>query len=515
MGLTSRSSRLGRRALLRWGALAAGAAVVGPIVQACQQPAPTPQIITKEVIVEKPVDRVVTKEVIVEKPVERVVTKEVTVSKEILITPTPRLKSKVTGNLQIVQQRGFNPLQTTFIHNLVLRTSAESGWPLDKSYVEAFTAGSNIYEKMAAQVAANDSPDLFIGNEDTFQMWNLKVIQPVDDVVAWAEKAYGKTAPLQKLNNFIDGKWYAVPTWIATGGWWARKSWFDEISWDVKKQYSLQEWLDTCIKVTNVEKKRWGFGNTVNRSGDGNTNVGFPVYAAGGRLTTADNKVAFNSPETVAGYEWIKDIYTSPKYQAAMPPGINSWTDPSNNEAYLAGTIGFSSNGGTMFATAMARAKEIAQDTYLVPHPTGPAGKKDSLIVAGPYGFHNHIFRGAKNTDAAKEMLQTLLSKENQIAIWDNSPGLAMPAYEWGWDEKTFQQVPNNIIGLSKALVYSDKVFNNFQPGNQPKLWINAVGSENVLTDTMAAILKGTAVKDAVADAHARMVKIHEKFEGR
>src|SRR5262249_62298289 len=106
----------------------------------------------------------------------------------------PSAAIKITGNLQIIQQRGFNPLQTTFIHNLLLKTAAERGWPLDKSYVEGFTAGTNLYEKLSAQVAAGDSPDLFIGNEDTFQFWNLKLVQQVDDIVEWAIKQYDEAS---------------------------------------------------------------------------------------------------------------------------------------------------------------------------------------------------------------------------------------------------------------------------------------------------------------------------------
>jgi multiple sugar transport system substrate-binding protein len=438
------------------------------------------------------------------------------ITKEVVVTPTPRSRAKVTGNLQIIQQRGFNPLQTTFIHNLLLKTAAENSWPLDKSYVEGFTAGTNIYEKLAAQVAAGDSPDLMVGNENTFQFWYLNLVQPVDDIVDWASKQYGDPAPIQKLGNFIDGKWYAVPSWNATGGYWVRKSWFDAVGFDATKQHSLQEWLEAAVKVSNADQKRWGWGNTVNRSGDGNTNVRSVIYNAGGRITNTENKVVFNSPETIAAYEWLKDVYTNKQWEPAMPPGINAWTDPSNNEAYLAGTIGFSSNGGTMIATAFATKREIVDDTLLIPHPTGPAGKKDSLVVSGPYNFHNHIFRGAKNPEAAREMLQILMTKESLTAIWDNSPALAMPAYkDFGWDLPTFKQVPNNIIGISRRLLWDDIPFQRHQPGADPKVWINATDTENIETDVMAEVLRGTPAREAVANGHARMEQILEKFEGK
>ena len=193
-------------------------------------------------------------------------------------------------------------------------------------------------------------------------------------------------APGHKLVNFIDGKWWGVPFFCATGGYWVRKSWFDAVSFDITKQYTFQEWLEACLKVSDPSKKHWGWGNTVNRSGDGQTMVYSVLFQAGARVTTADNKVAFMSDETVAAYDWLKDVYTNPKWANALPTGVNAWTDPSNNEAYLADTIGFSGNAGTMFATAMKDKPDIAKDSWLALHPSGSVGKKESLIVAGP-GF--------------------------------------------------------------------------------------------------------------------------------
>jgi multiple sugar transport system substrate-binding protein len=480
----------------------------GSLLQACGGAAPTatPQVIEK--IVEKPVEKVVTQ--VVEKPVEKVVTQVVQV------TPTPMSQAKVTGNLVVLQERGYNPLQTTYIHNLLIKTAAQLGWPLDKSYQEAYTGGTNFVEKFSASVKAGDSPDLCIPiTQSTFLLWNLKTLSAVDDVVDWATKEFGKPAPGFKLSNNFEGKWYAVPYFTATGGYWARKSWFDPISgYDITKQHSLQEWLDACVQISEPDKKRWGWGNTVNRSGDGDTNVGWPIWEAGGRLTDENNRVVFNSEFTVLAYEWLKDVYTNPKYAKALPTGVNSWTDPSNNEAYLAGTIGFSSNAGTMFATAIATKPDIAKDTHLVPAPSGPVGKKETAIF-GPGIFNAWVPAGAKNPEAAREMIKVLLSKENQKAVWKNSPGHSLPAYEWGWDEPEANTAPNDVAKIFKANVFSDKVFYTFLPGPQPRLWIDAVSQEAVLTDTMANIFKGTPVKQAVEEAHARIEGIHKKFEGK
>ena len=428
--------------------------------------------------------------------------------------PKPAAPVKVNGNLVVIQQRGFNPLQTTYIHDLLTKTADANGWPLDHSYEEGFTGGGNFFEKMAAAVAAGDSPDLFFGDEDTFQLQNQKSLQPVDDVVNWAIEQFGNPAPGHKIVNYIDGKWWGVPFFCATGGYWVRKSWFDPIGFDITKQYSLQEWLDACLKISDPSKKHWGWGNTVNRSGDGQTNVYSALWQSGARLTTADNKVSFYSDEAIAAYDWLKDLYSNPKWANALPTGVNAWTDPSNNEAYLADTIGFTSNAGTLFATAMKDKPNIAADTWLALHPSGAVGKKESLIVAGPGFFKLYTFTGAKNPEAAKAMMQTLLSKENQKQVWANSPGHSVPAYTWGWDEPELKVIPNNVLPVSKETILSDKVFRAFLPQQNPKLWVNAFDTQVVATDVMAEVLKGTPTKAAVQAGHDRTQKIWDNFNG-
>jgi multiple sugar transport system substrate-binding protein len=504
----SQSGRVTRRGFFRVAALVAGTTAL-PMLAACSSPPASPTAAPAAAPTSQPA--VVTQ--VVEKQSTVVVTQ--VVQQQVVVTATPQSTVKINGNLQIIQERGFNPLQTEYIHNLLIKTAAGLGWPLDKTYADAFTGGSNFFEKMAALVQSGNPPDLYFGSQDTFQLWNQGSIQAVDDTVNWAVQQFGDPAPLMKLSHFFDSKWYAVPYFTTTGGYWVRKSWFDAIKFDTSVPHSLQEWLEACVEVSDPSKKQWGWGNSVNRGGDGQTNVYSPLWQSGARLTTADNKVAFNSDNAVAAFDWIKDVYTNPKYAKALPPGVNAWTDPSNNEAYLAGTIGFSSNAGTMFATAMKQKPDIANDTVLVPHPTGPVGEKQSLIVAGPGTYHFQIMKGAKNVDGAKYMIQVLMSKDNQVNVWKNSPGHSTPAYTWGWDDDSFKAVPNNVIGVSKDIILSDKAFKMFQPGTQPHLWINAFDSQVVATDTAAAVLKGTPSKDAVASATQKIQAIYDKFQGK
>jgi multiple sugar transport system substrate-binding protein len=487
-----------------------------PLLQACagQPAAPTPAPAPAAAPTAPPqvVTQVVTQ--VVEKQATVVVTQ--VVQQQVVVTATPKATAKLNGNVVVIQERSYNPRLTDDMHKLLITYAHDQNWPLDLSYSEGFTAGTDFREKIAAAVKSGDSPDMMFGTQDPFLLTFDGSIQPVDDVVTWAVQQFGDPIPGFKLGNYLNGHWMAVPYFTATGGYWARKSWHDAVGFDINADHSLQDWLDEALKISDANQKHWGWGNTVNRSGDGETNVHDAVFQAGGRYTDqSGDKVAFNSDETIAGYTWLKDLYTNPKWAPALPPGVNAWTDPSNNQAWLAGTIGFTSNAGTVFATAQRDKPDIAKDTYLVPQPSGPVGKKQKLPGAAG-GFSFLIFQGAKNPDPAKQMIQALMSKDLQKTIFKLDAGHAVPAYtKWGWDEPEITESLNGVPKIFQKIAFDPNAFADWQPGPSPKLWIDAIGDAVILTEVMADILKGTAIKDAVATGHDKIQKIHDKYQGK
>lgn len=340
-------------------------------------------------------------------------------------------------------------------------------------------------------------------------------MQPVDDIVKAAVKAFGNYTPGWPPGNQIDGTWYTVPFFNRSGGWWVRKSWFDAKQIDTNKTYDLQQWLDYCVEISDPSKRMWGWGNTVNRSGDGENNVSTPWFESGARLTDeTGQKAYFNSDLSIEAFSWLKDVYTNPKYQKALPPGVNAWNDMGNNNAWYAGTIGFTSNAGTIFATALKEEPAIGKDTYHVPQPAGPVGKKQVLVGAGG-GSSFYLLKGAKNVDASKAMMQYLLSKEVQTKIFGFSQGYVCPAYTWGWDTAPVVNCPNNIDLEYKKDAFNPNAFQWYDPAPNPLLWVNAVSQEVIFTDTMASILKGTSVKDAVNQGQQRVEGLIKKYNGK
>ncbi len=70
------------------------------------------------------------------------------------------------------------------------------------------------------------------------------------------------------------------------------------------------------------------------------------VWAFGGKLVDANNKVVIDSPETLKALEYGKELY------ATFIPGTLSWLDPNNNKAFLDGQISYTNNGISIYVAA-------------------------------------------------------------------------------------------------------------------------------------------------------------------
>ena len=105
---------------------------------------------------------------------------------------------------------------------------------------------------------------------------------------------------------------------------------------------SLKTWSDrreAALEISDPANDFYGWGLTPNKGGDGWGVASAILQAFGGHFTDeTGKKVKFNSPETVAAFEWLVETYDrNGKYAAMLPPGVESWTDTGNNEAYARG----------------------------------------------------------------------------------------------------------------------------------------------------------------------------------
>jgi multiple sugar transport system substrate-binding protein len=465
-----------RRAFLKGAALAGSATAIGACV------APQPQA----------VQQVVTQ--IVEMPVEKVV------------TPTPE-----PGTLVAIHRREyFEEMEKLYEQAAYDFIATQPGWQLDISTIAA-EATEDFVPKMAAAVRAGDPPDVSYHIRMVQQLYFLQLLEHVDDAVEEAIKLYGDVTPLQKDINFMEGHWVGIPYMVHGGGHFARRDFFEAKGIDIAATTTWDERRDAILEVSDPSQNIYGWGMTVNKSGDGLGVIMHVINTHGGQITDADvTKVTFDSPETVAAVEWLTDIFVNPKYKPMLPPGIETWTDSSNNEAYLAGNIAYTNNAASVYAKAKADGNPAFEGTVYLPGPLGPTG----VALRGQSGGQHNIYMGCKNPEMGKALALYMLKPEVFLPISQVRAGLFLPSYAGYYEMpevlEAFKADPN-LAAMGK------EAFGDYPGGcwpAKPNPFWDAVQASALIHDMMAATTTGQATPaEAVKQAHERMQLIAEEMQ--
>jgi multiple sugar transport system substrate-binding protein len=282
---------------------------------------------------------------------------------------------------------------------------------------------------------------------------------------------------------------------------------FEKGGFNIDNLETWDQWRDACLAISDPAANMWGWGNTVNRSGDGESVVRNSVWQWGGALADETGElVTLNSPETVAGIRWLSDLYLNPQWARMLPPGVNSWTDPTNNEAFLSGTIAFTSNAGTMYAKGVFDKVPFIDQVRVVPMPYGPPRQR--LEGAGSANFF--LFKGVRNRDAAWNMIEHMMEPDQQRPLWTTSTGYVVPPYRQLWDDPAVRADENNR--RFETVAWNEPPFRGLSHRGPLTAAADAVGTANIFTDMMGVVLRGTSVEDAVAEAHQRSVQIYKEF---
>jgi multiple sugar transport system substrate-binding protein len=227
-----------------------------------------------------------------------------------------------------------------------------------------------------ASVAANTGQGL----DMVWGLYSLPHLFPekcldVTDVANYLGQKYGGWVPSAEKYGRSGNKWICVP--VATTGSLmnyrisaCEKAGFKEFPKDTGGFLEL---------VKALKKNNTPAGMALGHaSGDGNTWVHWALWAFGGNVVDANDKVILNSPETAKALEYVKQLYDN------FIPGTVSWNDSSNNKAFIAGELYCTNNGISIYVTASREAKQIADDMNHAYMPIGPVGQPTELHLAFP-----------------------------------------------------------------------------------------------------------------------------------
>jgi multiple sugar transport system substrate-binding protein len=201
-----------------------------------------------------------------------------------------------------------------------------------------------------------------------------------------AGEAYGK----------LDGKWICVPVAV-TGALVNYRTAAMEKAGHKQFPNDLAGFAD-LIKSLNKNGTPAGMA-LGHASGDANSWLHWALWAHGGNLIDANNKVVINSPETAKALEYVKGLYDN------FIPGTASWNDSSNNKAFLAGQLFLTVNGISIYVTAKRENQQIAEDMNHAHLPVGVDGKARELNL----GFPILVFNFTKSPQACKAFTAFML----------------------------------------------------------------------------------------------------------
>ncbi len=410
--------------------------------------------------------------------------------------------------LWAIYSEDFHPDYNDLVRKSIEDWAVANNVTLEIATTAGFVAGGADIQKMAAAVAADDAPDLWHRSGSIHQLRQLGLIVPVTELTEEIVATHGDIATRTYKEAFHDGNFYAVPHHVRSDGGWARKDIFDAAGIDITALRTFDELRDACMEVSDPGKEIWGFGMSVNKSGDGEYLVQRVVNAYGGSFVDETGQlVAIDSPETLAAVEWLVDTYTNPKWEKMLPPGILSYTDTSNNEAYLGGKLAYTQNGGTMYAKGVLDKNPVAETT-IWDLPKGGPGRKD-FFGLGAKNFM--LMKTGKNPDTARELIKSFMSEEMLKQVYTTATTYALPAYAKMWDWTEITSVPNSIAQKAGAL---DPIgWNGVAFPGPSTPWADAIAAANVATDMVASVINGQAsAAEAVKQAHEKAVGIFKEM---
>ena len=410
--------------------------------------------------------------------------------------------------LWVLQTQDFHPDYNDFIRKHIEDYAAEKGYPLEVADMAGFVAGGAELQKIGAQIAADDAPDMIQRNYSVPQYNQLGLIVPATDIVTEIIGMYGDTGARQKKELMIDGDWYAIPFHVRSDGGWVRKDLWDAVGIDVTQLKTYDELREACMEVSDPAKEIWGWGMTVNRGGDGNWMTHRLIHSFGATwVDETGQNVTIDSPETVQAMEWLLDTYTNPQWERMLPPGVLSWTDPTNNEVFLGGKLAYTQNGGTVYAKAVVDQVPFVND-ILWDYPKGGPGL-ERFFGLGTMNFG--LIKGGKNAEAARELIMSFFTDEVMKEVYKIATTYALPAYTNMWDWEEITSVPNSIAQKEGAL--DPAGWNGIAFPGPATAWIAAVEAQNLPTDMVAAVLTGqSSAADAVKQTAETASKIFQEM---
>jgi len=420
-------------------------------------------------------------------------------------TPLP-LPVGDAGKLTVIHKTEYFQEAQDFYRQVTEEYAASQGLELEISTANPSAFG-DFMAKMSAAVQAGNPPDASYVDLNVAQMRFLDIVEDVSAVVDQAVVDYGDVVPLSAAREAkLEGTWWAIPYRCNTNAYYIRKSWAEPagVDWDALKFYD--DYRSAALAISNAAEERWGWGLTYLAS-DGQGLIMDCIQAHGGSITEESGQIVnFNSPATLEAVNWLVESYTADEWAPMLPPGVHSWTDSSNNEAYLAGKIGLTKNSYSLYGNMKRDTPDIYEDTAVL---NRPHTKNGDLLETGGAAWLV-VFKGAKNIEAAMEYCSYMLQPEAFNPMVQIGAGLFLPCYKDLYTDEVLAYDPN--IPKLRDIMFNPTEYKGFSHPAESTALHASIGSASILQTMISKAVSGEMTpEEALQDAHERIVLIWEE----
>ena len=354
-------------------------------------------------------------------------------------------------------------------------------------------------QKFVAGIEAGNPPD--IAEMNIFGPMRYKAaLRDVSKVAGDIAGARGGMLSFADKAMKFEGKFYGVPRYSMTTVFYTRKDIMDAKGLKPPTVYDPGV-IEFAQKTQDVSKGLYGFGQTLNRSDDGDGFMDNILASYGGGTWDKEGKPALGTAfrdQNLKALQFSVDSITKHKIQ---PPGVMGWTDVSNNEAFLAGNLVTTNNGASLYYAMVTKKHDLAPKTLLVLTPGGPAG---SIITASCYNWG--VFQKSKYADLCEDLIRHMEDEERFAEYLKVSVGQAGPVYKKRTEDPYWKSDPNFNAIMQNIIRSVPQGY----PGPITPAAVE-VRAQHVLTDMAGRVVTaGLNPEAALKEAHARVEEIYK-----
>jgi len=354
-------------------------------------------------------------------------------------------------------------------------------------------------QKFVAAIEAGNPPDVA---EMNYQgpMRYRPALRDVTKLAKEIAGARGGLLPYADRVMQFQGQYFGIAHQAFGGGLHVRKDLLAEKGVKMPKVYD-PDVIDMAKKCQDASKDLWGFGQTLNRCDDGNGYMQNILWNYGGGVWDKDGKPALGTTFREQNLKALQfSVDTIQKYKI-QPPGVMSWNDVSNNEAYLAGKLVSTNNGASLYYAMVNKKHPLAEKTQVILAPGGPAG---SFAAAGAYNWG--IFQKTKHAELCEDLIRWVEDEKRFEEYMKASIGQAGPVYK-SRAENPYWKTDPNFQGMLQNLLRGVWVG---YPGPYTSAAVE-VQAQYILCDMAGrVVVAGLSPEAALKEAHARVEEIYK-----